>query len=45
MLRLRVLTALVLLVPLLASLMVHSRLPFALLTLAFIAAGGWSGGV
>jgi len=41
MLRLRVLTAVVLLIPFLASLMVRSRLPFDLLTLAFIAAAGW----
>lgn len=44
MLRTRVITALVLLVPFLASLMTSSRLPFALLTLLFIAAAGWEWG-
>jgi phosphatidate cytidylyltransferase len=44
MLRLRILTAVVLLIPLLSSLMVPSPLPFALLTLLFIAAAGWEWG-
>jgi phosphatidate cytidylyltransferase len=41
MLRQRVITALVLVAVLLASLMSASRWPFALLTLALMAAGGW----
>ena len=44
MLRLRVITALVLVVPFLLSLTVASLLPFALLTLVFIAAAGWEWG-
>lgn len=41
MLRQRIITALVLVAVLLGSLMVQSRWPFALLTLALMAAGGW----
>ncbi|MDE1947108.1 MAG: phosphatidate cytidylyltransferase [Burkholderiales bacterium] len=41
MLRLRVITAVILLIPLLLSLVVASPVPFALLTLLFIAAAGW----
>jgi phosphatidate cytidylyltransferase len=44
MLRTRVITALVLLVPFVASLMASSPLPFALLTLLFVAAAGWEWG-
>ena len=44
MLRTRVITALVLLVPFLASLMASSPLPFALLTGLFIAAAAWEWG-
>jgi phosphatidate cytidylyltransferase len=44
MLRLRVITALVLVIPFLLSLTVASLLPFALLTLVFIAAAGWEWG-
>ncbi len=44
MLRQRVITALVLVALLLASLMASSRWPFALLTLALMAAGGWEWG-
>lgn len=44
MLRTRVITALVLLVPFLASLMASSALPFALLTGCFIAAAAWEWG-
>jgi phosphatidate cytidylyltransferase len=44
MLRLRVITALVLVIPFLFSLTVDSLLPFALFTLVFIAAAGWEWG-
>jgi phosphatidate cytidylyltransferase len=44
MLRQRVITALVLVALLLASLMSASRWPFALLTLALMAAAGWEWG-
>ena len=44
MLRLRVITALALVIPFLLSLTVKSQLPFALFTLVFIAAAGWEWG-
>ncbi len=44
MLRLRVITALALVIPFLLTLTVKSQLPFALFTLVFIAAAGWEWG-
>ena len=44
MLKVRIVTALLLVIPMLISLAVESRLPFALLTLIFIAAAGWEWG-